>query len=71
MHDDLHNIHFSETLFKRIADKMASDGYLDAGYEYVIIDDCWSDKSRDADNRLQADPDRFPNGIKDLADYVR
>ncbi|XP_050296913.1 alpha-N-acetylgalactosaminidase-like [Anthonomus grandis grandis] len=61
----------SETLFKRTADKMVSDGYLAAGYEYIIIDDCWSDKSgRDSDNRLKADPIRFPNGIKPLADYV-
>ncbi|XP_030748155.1 alpha-N-acetylgalactosaminidase-like [Sitophilus oryzae] len=60
----------SENLFKRTADKMASDGYLAAGYEYIIIDDCWASKSRDSENRLQSDPDRFPSGIKALADYV-
>lgn len=62
---------YSEQLFKDMADVMASEGYLEAGYEYVIIDDCWLAKERDADGRLQADPDRFPNGIKRLADYVR
>jgi len=60
----------SENLFKRAADKMASDGYLDAGYEYVIIDDCWLAKERDSDGKLQPDKDRFPNGIKNLAAYV-
>lgn len=53
-----------------MADLMVSDGYLDAGYEYIIIDDCWASKKRDENNRLQPDPDRFPSGIKALADYV-
>lgn len=53
-----------------MADLMVSDGYLDVGYEYIIIDDCWSSKQRDQNNRLQPDPDRFPSGIKALADYV-
>lgn len=49
---------------------MVEDGYLEAGYEYVIIDDCWLAKTRDENGRLQADPDRFPSGIKNLSDYV-
>ena len=53
-----------------MADRMAADGFKDAGYEYVIVDDCWLAKERAADGRLQADPQRFPNGIKALADYV-
>ena len=32
--------------------------------------DCWDSKERDSEGRLQADPDRFPNGIRSLADYV-
>ncbi|XP_076259693.1 alpha-N-acetylgalactosaminidase-like isoform X1 [Rhynchophorus ferrugineus] len=60
----------SEKLFKRNARKLALDGYLEAGYEYIIIDDCWASKSRDSNGRLQPDPDRFPSGIKALADYV-
>lgn len=61
---------FSEQLFMRTADLMASEGYLEAGYEYIIVDDCWMSKTRDDNGRLQADPDRFPSGIKALADYV-
>lgn len=53
-----------------MADRLAEDGFLEAGYEYVIIDDCWLTAERDKDGRLQADPDRFPSGIKALADYV-
>jgi hypothetical protein len=50
---------------------MAEDGYLEAGYEYVIMDDCWLASERDSEGRLQPDAERFPNGIKALADYVR
>jgi hypothetical protein len=60
----------SEQLFRAMADRLAEDGYLEAGYEYLIIDDCWLATERDSEGRLQPDPDRFPNGIKALADYV-
>ena len=29
---------FSETLFLEMADRMANDGFRDAGYEYIILD---------------------------------
>lgn len=60
----------SDNLFRTMADHLVSDGYLEAGYKYIIIDDCWASKQRDNNSRLQPDPDRFPNGIKDLADYI-
>ncbi|XP_072040659.1 alpha-N-acetylgalactosaminidase-like isoform X18 [Amphiura filiformis] len=60
----------SEKLFMEMADRLVEDGYKDAGYEYVNIDDCWMAKQRDANNKLYADPERFPSGIKGLADYM-
>lgn len=60
----------SEKLFMQIADRLAEDGYRDAGYEYLIIDDCWLAKERDENGNLQEDKSRFPNGIKFLSDYV-
>ncbi|KAG8448178.1 hypothetical protein GDO86_015316 [Hymenochirus boettgeri] len=60
----------SEKLFMEMADKMVLDGWLDAGYQYLCIDDCWLAPKRDMNNRLQADPIRFPGGIKKLSDYV-
>ena len=61
----------SENLYKNMADIMVSEGYKDVGYEYVNIDDCWSAKERDPKTlRLLPDPERFPSGIKALADYV-
>jgi len=53
-----------------MADIMAAEGYRDAGYEYVSVDDCWMEYERDAQGRLQANAKRFPNGIAHLADYV-
>lgn len=62
---------FSEWLIKNMTDCMVNGGYKDAGYEYVIIDDCWLEKDRDpVTNELIPDRIRFPNGIKHLADYV-
>lgn len=54
-----------------MADRMVADGYKAAGYEYVNIDDCWSTHTRDpTTNKLVPDPERFPSGIKALADYM-
>ena len=59
----------SEVLVKGIADAMVSSGMKDAGYRYVVIDDCWQ-VDRGADGVIVPDPERFPNGMKALADYV-
>ena len=53
-----------------MADLIVKEGYKDAGYEYVDIDDCWLDHNRDSHGRLQPDASRFPSGMKSLADYV-
>jgi len=59
----------SEELIRSVADAIATNGMKDAGYQYVVIDDCWQ-VSRDADGNIVADPQRFPSGIKALADYI-
>ncbi|MGC9198005.1 MAG: ricin-type beta-trefoil lectin domain protein [Acidobacteriaceae bacterium] len=45
-------------------------GLAARGYQTVTIDDCWMLKDRDAQGNLQADPQRFPHGIKPVADAV-
>ncbi|KAK6026764.1 alpha-galactosidase [Ostertagia ostertagi] len=60
----------NEKLYQEMADRLVSDGYRDAGYNHIHIDDCWMERSRDADGRLVADHTRFPAGIKALAQYV-
>jgi alpha-galactosidase len=59
----------SEELVRGMADAMVKSGMKDAGYQYIVIDDCWQ-VSRDANANIVADPQRFPSGIKALADYV-
>src|ERR1700704_2247927 len=59
----------SEDLIKGTADAMVKSGMKDAGYQYIVIDDCWQ-VSRDHDGNIVPDPQRFSSGIKALADYV-
>jgi len=59
----------TEKVVRDAADAMVASGMKDAGYEYVVVDDCWQ-RERDAAGRIVADPERFPSGIKALADYV-
>lgn len=60
----------NEDLIKQGADAMVSSGMKAAGYEYVVVDDCWQNPERDADGNLQPHPDRFPGGMKALGDYI-
>lgn len=60
----------NEDLIKETADMLVSTGLRDLGYNYLVIDDCWSLKERDKDGRLQVDTEKFPNGMKAVADYV-
>ncbi|WP_406252075.1 NPCBM/NEW2 domain-containing protein [Streptomyces atratus] len=61
---------FDESMVKGIADIFVEKGLKDAGYRYVNLDDCWAKPQRNAEGKLEADPQRFPNGIKEVADYV-
>lgn len=60
----------NEKLIREVADIFVTEGYKDADYEYIVIDDCWSLRERDANGNLVADPQKFPSGIKALADYI-
>ena len=60
----------SDSLIREMADIMVDRGYLDAGYEYLVIDDCWSLRDRDENGRLVPDPAKFPNGMKALRKYI-
>ena len=59
----------SDELVRGMADAMVKSGMKDAGYQYIVIDDCWQ-VSRDAQGNIVADAQHFPNGIKAVADYV-
>ena len=53
-----------------MADILVNEGYRELGYNIISLDDCWLDRNRDAQGRLQPDPHRFPSGIKALGEYV-
>jgi alpha-galactosidase len=59
----------NEQVVRATADSMVSSGMRDAGYQYVVIDDCWAGP-RDGNGFITADPQRFPSGIKALSDYI-
>ena len=60
----------SDALIRETADAMVESGLRDAGYEYLVIDDCWLLRDRDDNGKLVPDPEKFPHGMKALADYV-
>lgn len=53
-----------------MADILVAEGYAKAGYTLISLDDCWLAKERGPQGQLQPDPERFPNGIRALSDYV-
>lgn len=63
----------NESVVIATIDFVNSSGLQAAGYHYINIDDGWQ---RYAGNRsdhpgpLEADPEKFPNGIKYVADYA-
>ncbi len=59
----------NENLVRQVADVIVEKGLKDAGYEYLVIDDGWQ-IDRDEEGNIVVDPEKFPSGIKALADYV-
>ncbi|KAL0811034.1 hypothetical protein ABMA28_010314 [Loxostege sticticalis] len=59
-----------EKLILSVVDAFYNEGYQEAGYEYIIIDDCWSEQTRNKNRRLVPDKKRFPRGMRFIADYI-
>ena len=62
-------VNINEDLIKATADKMVELGLVDAGYIYLNLDDGWHGE-RDEQGFIQVNPEKFPSGMKALADYV-
>jgi alpha-galactosidase len=60
----------NEAFIKQTADIFVSSGLRAAGYQYVNVDDCWAQASRDSAGNLVPDLTKFPDGIRGTADYV-
>lgn len=61
--------HINEALIKKQADAMVSQGLVEVGYRFVNIDDGFFGY-RDEKGLLHTHPERFPNGMKVVADYI-
>lgn len=59
----------SEQKLIAIAEKLKLLGFLQLGYEYVVVDDCWM-ISRTAKGKLKSDKAAFPSGMKALGDRL-
>lgn len=59
-----------DSLIRGIADNMVASGMRDAGYSFIVLDDGWMERQRDANGQLVPDHKKFPHGIAALAAYV-
>lgn len=61
----------SDSVIRETADVMVELGLDKIGYNYLVIDDCWSLRERDPiTGKIVPDPVKFPNGMKSVSDYV-
>ena len=58
----------NEPFFRATVESLAVKGFLQKGYEYINLDDCWMDTKRDANGDLQWGPN-FPTG-NTLGEFV-
>ena len=63
--------HINEQLIRESVDTFVKLGLREAGYQYVVIDDCWSERERDfKTNEIVPSKEKFPNGMKAVGDYI-
>ncbi len=61
---------YNDTTFRQLADAMVSTGLRDAGYEYMLVQECIVPAgARDQNGVVMPDPVKFPYGLANLADY--
>ncbi|KAJ7041798.1 glycoside hydrolase family 27 protein [Mycena alexandri] len=65
-----YHCNINETLILETAQLVKSLGLADVGYNYVNVDDCYSEKKRSEDGDIIADKTRFPSGMKWLTDQI-
>lgn len=59
----------SESLLLETSKKLIETGLRDVGYNYVVLDDCWSD-GRGSDGYIRVDEGKFPHGMKYIAQHL-
>ena len=62
-------LNISEKIIENQADAMVKTGLKDVGYQYINIDDgFWNGRGKDG--QLIINRERFPNGMRVVADYI-
>ena len=64
-----YHVNINEELIKKQADALVSQGLKDAGYLYINVDDGFFGH-RDETGKMHAHPERFPNGMRVVSDYI-
>ena len=60
----------NEQIIIEVIDAIVESGLCEVGYEYVVVDGGWRDTKLGPNGELLPHPEKFPNGIKRLADYA-
>lgn len=60
----------SDAKMRTLATAMKDLGLADAGYHYLCVDDCWALGQRSADGHLVPHPDKFPEGLRPMTDWI-
>lgn len=55
---------------EQAANWLVASGLRDAGYRYVIVDDCWYAPTRSANGSLRPNTSKFPTGMRWLGWYL-
>ena len=64
-----YRVHISDSLIMKQADAMVENGLKEIGFHYINIDDGFFGY-RDEKGKMHVHPQRFPNGMKVVADYI-
>lgn len=68
---NIYGCDINETVIIEAAEKIKELGLQDLGYDYIVMDDCYQLHERDnITHKIVADPEKFPNGIKHVADSI-
>ena len=59
----------TESKIRAVADAMVNSGMQKAGYQYIILDDCWQQVNRDSKGNVVPDPN-FTTNMSALVNYV-
>ncbi|KAF2648755.1 glycoside hydrolase family 27 protein [Lophiostoma macrostomum CBS 122681] len=62
---------YNEENVSAIAQSMTEEGLVEAGYNSIIFDDCFTMKERSNIGELQEDYERFPSGMRNLTDRLK